>query len=329
MIKLDDILARNSYKHDMLYINSTNLCLKDCYYCYNRHSIVKNNPNFVSFHSISDKLDGVKYITLLGGEPLLNVSLIRNILENTDVTLNISTGLGIDSNDVFNLLEKYSSRISLQISYDGKYSKRNSSDHKKIFYILQSIKDINFGLLSFKTILYNDENPFNVRSELEDIYKNEIQYSIEYADEAIFNREYHKLILSFIKNDSIAFMNGTRKEIINSYDMIYSSVSKVKSIDSDTFFLANGCRAILGEAKFIDYYGNMSDICSYNSNSNIENINHTKNLEKCAICKMVKYCGYRCPINFNKESQYMNASMSRYFIRYTRSKSAILPIYNR
>ena len=104
-------------------IEITELCNHKCFYCYNSWQINKNQKAYMTFENSNKIIDKVTYevkpfsVTLTGGEPFLNLPVLKNFIEKLpkkNMSIGVNTNLSystpknleflLDSNNKFGML---------------------------------------------------------------------------------------------------------------------------------------------------------------------------------------------------------------------------------
>ncbi|MGM0641788.1 MAG: radical SAM protein [Thermotogota bacterium] len=237
-----------------IWINLTNDCNLKCIYCYQEN----RNDEFLTKKSADKIINDIEKIkekisiNFFGGEPLINFSILKYIVEKLKKTrkclsYSITTNFTLINNNILNFLVK--NNFNLTISLDGirfEDGYKNISDVKIYFFKL--LKNINYkrvsiakvvskenyknlyedtlSLLKFEYPLYHnfDQNIENWNKETDiEILKNNLKKLFYVYKDKKYNLVFYKLIEEEFKR---MFISGNEKQkIVNCTDinnLVYS-----------------------------------------------------------------------------------------------------------
>lgn len=282
-----EITKDNPLNLDTIHINSTNACNAKCTYCYNKSN---HGSNKVAFSQVEKALKGydtskVTSFTLLGGEPLLNLNLVYDLILKTDKVINLSTGLVVSEKTLESFLylqAKYPERIHVQISLDPSDSYRGTTKEDKLK-VVRVLKAVDPSRIRLRSTLCKDSwNYVELRDSYEDILGRDVDVDFEIC--------------------TIPEFEPTPKEIYQVLELILDDIDNnlgkaPLSIDTLTknlfehrngnFILANGCGMTNGTCLNISENGLITTCCMP---VNLENIS----LDNCRDCAILRYCGIAC-----------------------------------
>ncbi len=295
-----EIIERREEKVTSLYLNTTTKCNKQCSYCYMKDN--NQDAIMLSYEQVEEHLGGITHITLLGGEPLLNLPILEKLLDNTSIEISISTGLGLSHKEFKKFLEVIEGKekcISLQVSFDGTGSDRNANDFNKILCFLYKLSRLDLAILSIKQIVNSKHFSINkTREEVESVIGKEIPFTFEFATGELDQRASAITYIAGVMEAEVnSYLDHSRKFFFNDIDKFIESTARVDGF----FMVANGCRAYFGGAKFIQADGSLDSCC-------MPNAGYT-GIDKCLTCKLLPYCGVRCPVMVEDEAQCVDAAI--------------------
>jgi sulfatase maturation enzyme AslB (radical SAM superfamily) len=213
---------------DSLLILITDACNMSCSYCYGRYGI-KNTPLFMTkdtARKIVDfsKINNIKKIAFFGGEPLLNFSIIKEIVEYSksmgmEMIYGLTTNGTLVSKEVANYFKKNDIKVS--VSIDGtkenhdktRRYKNNSKTYDDVIKGIEILKQRK--VLDLLEITYSTKHSMNLK-EIINITKSiwprvtctcvEGSVSAPFSDEIIKGdrlKEYYNNMLQLIINADI------------------------------------------------------------------------------------------------------------------------------
>lgn len=305
LAELDAELKKfNPNKVEAIYINSTNVCRGKCTYCYAMPFMI--NGDVVTFEHLMksleliDSIDTLKDITILGGEPLLNFALIKDILEKTNYSVSISTGLFVSDKEYQKLLDalkKYPDRIAIQCSLDPSNKWRPGKFQENIMPRAIELAKISkiFGIRA--TLCTKSYDYVQLRKEFEEATGKEIEVSFEIvSDETLIPTENElDILLALMVIDANDIIDGDRSEMpLNVVERSKQLVERFNMNDSN-FYMARGCRLYVGDIPVLT--PNTAKTTSFQRCTQVDmSQSPTSVAEKCKTCSILKYCGVSCPV---------------------------------
>jgi len=290
---------------ESIYVNSTNVCRGKCTYCYATPWMI--NGEVVTFEYLMksleaiDSVDTLKDITILGGEPLLNFELIKDILEQTEYVVSISTGLFVSDkeyNNLLDVLDKYPNRIALQVSLDPTNKYRPGKFQENIIPRAKELAKLTGDDFGIRATLCNGSYDYTeIRKEFEPDLNRELSLTFEVVSEDKFlptDNEFDTL-LALLLIDVNAIIDGKRTEMplsaIERGEQIYE---RLKANDSN-FFLARGCRLYVGDVPVVTPETSKASTFQRCTQVGLED-SPSSVADKCKTCNVLKYCGVSCPV---------------------------------
>jgi MoaA/NifB/PqqE/SkfB family radical SAM enzyme len=281
-----------------VYLNSTTICRGSCKYCY-----ADNHPGLPlqfsdvtsAIHNQGIPIDQIQTFTMLGGEPIMNLTLINDLLTNTSAKVSIATGLFISYqlfSGFMSLLEKYTDRLFVSVSMDPDGSLRSG-------YSQENVYDWSLEVLKHKsriksTICSGAINYPRLRSRFEQDLGREIEMDFDLVNKS----EYHptddeiQTLQSYLLIDAHEHLLGNRQYVpLYTVDLARA----LAQTDDPNFIVTTGC-GVLTDAFVINPGGIITRCCEpLDKKITMDDIDH-----KCSICPILRYCGVRCYLNSGK-----------------------------
>jgi len=252
--------------------------------------------------------DSEPTIIFYGGEPLLQLEKIKQVIDNIDARFCMQTNGKLLDKIQENYLKKFS-RILISIDGDKKRtdSNRGPGSYDLILKNINSIRDKGFAgeIVARMTISHPDICA-------------QVKYLIELIDKEIFDSIHWQLDACFYKND---FDGKTFKEFVKEYnqgvsDLVDIWVQEMKKgkvmkiypflgIFEDLYHntktklrcgagYANYTITTNGKITACPIMNNISDFYCGDLNSNIKDLKEIYVNEPCTSCKYLNLCGGRC-----------------------------------
>lgn len=312
--------SQYGYKKPEIFINLTYSCplrCKFCYVNYNRNKDFDLENLCYLFEEGLLKTNYVKLITFFGGEPLLKINLIEEILKRyyniiceKGIHIAVITSMSVNIDKQIELIKKYPLYETV-ISFDN-FSEERVFSNQKPFKVLEHL-DLNYlsqfkKNICFHTVL-NSEKSLDDLLLLQDIFK---KYGFIYSwcwnkmpiKSFNFKEKYKQIINNILNND------------------LYYPSAFIKELDSFLYRKNIGCG--IGSELFLSIDGDISP-CSISHHNNEfllmkngelleevpENIqqieNNVFNNEYCSKCDIKGFCNGGCLFERKKNRQNYNS----------------------
>lgn len=324
------------------WLHITNNCNLNCRYCYITKN--KNDLDFLTSKKIVDTLlttanknnfDQI-LITFSGGEPLLKLSLIKQIITYTTkqktikINYRILTNGTLINNEIINLIKKYN--IDIRISLDGikKYNDRNRYYHNKQGSYNDVIKNIIFlkdnGINPTINVVITKQNIDGLNKITKKLI--ELNLPFKYSLEKSNNN---------IKPETLLIKNKIGRKLKKSLTMIKKVYKKQKfnanfAVDNLSFNNNTNQNCAIGRNTIAINENGEIALCAMSFNQTVDNIQNTKDiiektknnpisqfkitkLNDCQNCLWAKVCNNGCPIlnmNLNNNLYQKNCYCSIY-----------------
>lgn len=319
---MKDIVELSNIK--MLLLSLTGACNLACKYCY----ADGYNKNIMSFEIAKKAIDLVKshnkefIIQFSGGEPLLNIELIQQIInyvEQNDIKakLQIQTNGTLFSDENIDILSK--GKVAIGVSIDGNKDLHdqqrpfldNSGSFKKVVSGLELLKNkkINIGITC--VITKKNVNFLEKLVTLSYYWGNIKKIGFDLIRGQGRGENIAKPELDDLKNGLVkAFDLGRKFSNITGTKILFTQLCKVKQLQDKKIKVFSHCHAMNGEAIYVDVDGRIYACASFLGNKDylIGDVNNgldyykqeqikaniKKELIKCFKCKHLSYCGGAC-----------------------------------
>ena len=325
-----EIIQKNEpIEADELVLNSIDTCEGTCAYCYKKSDL--NRSHLLMFTDIEHLINkNIKRISILGGEPLLNLPLIYDILVQTDLPVAVSTGLFV-SNGVFeeflNMLATYADRMRVQISIDPYGGYRSGVGSKESFsraVTLLSIPKLTTNIRC--TLCKGAVNYWTIRSDLEASCGHEVDTEFEFVSDADLlpsEREW-MTVVEHLLDDVDSWREGKRKfvplDILGMSDAMFRSFSE----GSVGWAIELGCGTFRGSAIVIEADGRQTKCC-------MPIDQYGKSQSRCQTCPMLRTCGMRCFVKSGEDYLCMTSvarTTAAAYCAVRRMKDGPVPVLN-
>lgn len=305
------------------WLHITNKCNLNCRYCYINKS--NNDMDFSMAKKIVDSLlttanknnfDQI-LITFSGGEPLLKLSLIKEIItylqkESTiKINYRILTNGTLINNEIIDIIKKYN--IDIRVSLDGvkKYNDKNRYYHNKQGSYDKVIKNILLlkasGITPTINIVITKQNINGLNKITKKLIKLNLpfKYSLEKSN-------------NNIKPETLKIKNKLIRKIKKALNIIKKAYQKEKftanfGIDNLSFNNNTNQNCAIGKNTIAINENGQIALCAMSFNKIVDNIQKTKDiiaktkdnpisqfkitkLNDCQNCLWKKVCNNGCPI---------------------------------
>lgn len=289
-----------------LVLNSVSVCAGECDYCYKKTDLVGSRR--LKFADIEQYLTpNIERISVMGGEPLLNIELIADLLEKTDLPIAVSTGLFVTDytfNRFMGIVAENAKRMHVQISIDPHGGFRKGLMAHEVLSraaTLISTQDLSTNIRC--TLCRGAVDYWTLRSDLEAITGKEVDCEFEFVSdpELLPTMQEWELVTKHLIEDVNSFFFGKRKivplEVLTTAEILLDTFRKQET----GWNLEMGCGTYRGSAVIIEADGRLTKCC-------MPFDQHTSSSGKCRTCPMLRTCGMKCFVKAGEDFQCMTST---------------------